>query len=191
MPPETQTTTLSPSDTSSSRDTRSFSVSRLRRFVASHPRPPSSSALRLTVTSNFFSPQNMGLYSERVGAFSVVTASPEERDRVDSQLKILVRPLYSNPPIHGARIASIILGNPELNKEWLGEVKGQSTSFSRGFGRHRKGGELTASSGSPGMADRIISMRDALYDGLMQRNTPGEWNHSTSCFLLLPPPIPR
>ncbi|KAL7417543.1 pyridoxal phosphate-dependent transferase [Mrakia frigida] len=98
--------------------------------------------------------KNMGLYSERVGAFSVVTASPEEKERVDSQLKIIVRPLYSNPPIHGARIAACILGSHDLNKQWLGEVKG--------------------------MADRIISMRDALYDGLIQRNTPGEWGHVRS-----------
>ena len=74
----------------------------------------------------------MGLYSERVGAFSVVTASPEEKERVDSQLKIIVRPLYSNPPIHGARIAACILGSEELNKQWLGEVKGEWTfSFER------------------------------------------------------------
>lgn len=27
------------------------------------------------------------------------------------------------------------------------------------------------------MADRIIDMRDALYDGLVANNTPGDWNH--------------
>jgi aspartate aminotransferase len=35
--------------------------------------------------------KNMGLYGERVGAFSLVTASPEEKARVDSQLKIIIR----------------------------------------------------------------------------------------------------
>ncbi len=43
--------------------------------------------------------QNMGLYGERVGAFSIVTASPEEKARIDSQLKIIIRPMYSNPPV--------------------------------------------------------------------------------------------
>lgn len=38
-----------------------------------------------------------GLYGERVGAFSIVCESAEEKKRVDSQIKILVRPLYSNP----------------------------------------------------------------------------------------------
>ncbi|KAH6593169.1 hypothetical protein BASA61_004338 [Batrachochytrium salamandrivorans] len=42
--------------------------------------------------------KNMGLYGERVGLFSVISDSAEEAKRVDSQIKILIRPLYSNPP---------------------------------------------------------------------------------------------
>jgi len=61
----------------------------------------------------------MGLYGERVGAFSLVTANPEERAKVDSQVKIIVRPMYSNPPIHGARIVSTILSTPDLYHQWL------------------------------------------------------------------------
>jgi aspartate aminotransferase len=95
--------------------------------------------------------KNMGLYGERVGAFSLVTANPEEKARVESQLKIVIRPMYSNPPLHGARIAGTILGSNELYSQWEGEVKG--------------------------MADRIISMRDKLYDNLVDLNTPGDWNH--------------
>jgi len=60
----------------------------------------------------------MGLYGERVGAFSLVTASPEEKARVDSQLKIVIRPMYSNPPLHGARIAGTILGDAQLYAQW-------------------------------------------------------------------------
>lgn len=60
----------------------------------------------------------MGLYGERVGAFSLVTSNPEEKARVDSQLKIVIRPMYSNPPIHGARIAATILNSPELKPQW-------------------------------------------------------------------------
>jgi aspartate aminotransferase len=41
----------------------------------------------------------MGLYGARVGAVSFVCADKEEKARVDSQLKIIVRPLYSNPPV--------------------------------------------------------------------------------------------
>jgi aspartate aminotransferase len=43
--------------------------------------------------------KNMGLYGERVGAFSLVCADKDEKARVDSQLKILIRPMYSNPPV--------------------------------------------------------------------------------------------
>lgn len=67
--------------------------------------------------------KNMGLYGERAGAFSLITSGKEEADRVLSQLKILVRPMYSNPPIHGARLVSTILSTPELRQEWLGDVK--------------------------------------------------------------------
>ncbi|MCJ1231605.1 aspartate transaminase aat1 [Toensbergia leucococca] len=98
--------------------------------------------------------KNMGLYGERVGAFSFVCESLEEKKRVDSQLKILVRPLYSNPPVHGARIASEILNDPSLNKQWLGEVKG--------------------------MADRIITMRALLKKNLEDLGSKHDWSHITS-----------
>jgi len=56
--------------------------------------------------------KNFGLYGERVGALSMVCADADEAKRVDSQLKILIRPLYSNPPVHGARIVAKILSDP-------------------------------------------------------------------------------
>lgn len=98
--------------------------------------------------------KNMGLYGERVGAFSIVCESAEEKKRVDSQIKILVRPLYSNPPVHGARIASEILNDATLNKQWLGEVKG--------------------------MADRIIEMRALLKKHLEELGSKHNWDHITN-----------
>jgi len=98
--------------------------------------------------------KNMGLYGERVGAFSIVCEDAAEKKRVDSQLKILVRPLYSNPPVHGARIASTVLNDPELNKQWLGEVKG--------------------------MADRIITMRALLKENLIKLGSKHNWDHITN-----------
>ena len=56
---------------------------------------------------------------ERVGAFTLVCSSPDEAQRTMSQLKILVRPMYSNPPINGARIVRTILSTPDLRKAWL------------------------------------------------------------------------
>ena len=57
------------------------------------------------IVSQSFS-KNMGLYGERVGAVSLITHEADARDRVLSQLKVLIRRLYSNPPRHGAQIAS-------------------------------------------------------------------------------------
>lgn len=99
--------------------------------------------------------KNMGLYGERVGAFSLTTSNAGEKARVDSQLKIVIRPMYSNPPLHGAQIANTILGDKALYSQWEGEVKG--------------------------MADRIISMREKLYGTLTHDlKTPGEWSHIKS-----------
>ncbi|VDN51047.1 unnamed protein product [Dracunculus medinensis] len=95
--------------------------------------------------------KNMGLYGERVGAFSVICASEDEAARVMSQLKILIRPMISNPPIHGARLATRILSDQSLKKQWLVDVKG--------------------------MADRIISMRKQLYDLLIKEGSTRDWRH--------------
>ena len=58
------------------------------------------------------------LTGERCGALTIVCSDAEEAARVESQLKILIRPLYSNPPCNGARIASAILNDPTLRDEW-------------------------------------------------------------------------
>jgi aspartate aminotransferase len=62
--------------------------------------------------------KNMGLYGERAGAFTLVCQDKEEAARVNSQIKIVIRPMYSNPPVHGARIVTEILSNAALRKEW-------------------------------------------------------------------------
>ena len=53
----------------------------------------------------------------------MVTASKEEKTRVESQLKIIARAMYSNPPISGARIVTTILGDGGLRKQWEKDVK--------------------------------------------------------------------
>ena len=62
--------------------------------------------------------KNMGLYGERAGAFSLICSTKEEAAATMSQLKILIRPMYSNPPVTGARIATEILTNPEIRAKW-------------------------------------------------------------------------
>nr|CCA21967.1 unnamed protein product [Albugo laibachii Nc14] len=102
--------------------------------------------------------KNFGLYGERVGALSFVTKDEEEKERVESQLKILIRPMYSNPPIHGALIVSTILSDTDLRKQWYKECKG--------------------------MADRIITMRQVLRSELesidKECGLVSDWHHITN-----------
>ena len=67
--------------------------------------------------------KNMGLYGERIGALHFVVANSETKDRVISQVKDLVRASYSNPPLHGARLADRILNNKENLEAWKKELK--------------------------------------------------------------------
>jgi len=70
--------------------------------------------------------KSFSLYGERVGALSVLCANKEEASRVLSQLKIVIRTNYSNPPTHGGAIVAGVLGNPELRALWeaeLGEMR--------------------------------------------------------------------
>ena len=62
--------------------------------------------------------KNFGLYGQRAGAFSVMTESTAEKDIVMSRIKQIARPIYSNPPIHGARIVDTVLGDAELTSMW-------------------------------------------------------------------------
>ena len=66
--------------------------------------------------------KSLSLYGERVGAFSLVTASAEEATRVLSQLKRIVRTNYSNPPTHGSQLAAGVLASPELRAQWDQEL---------------------------------------------------------------------
>jgi aromatic-amino-acid transaminase len=70
--------------------------------------------------------KSFSLYGERVGALSVVCENKEETGRVLSQLKIVIRTNYSNPPTHGGAIVTAVLNSPELRAQWeaeLGEMR--------------------------------------------------------------------
>ena len=84
----------------------------------------------------------------------MVCPTAEEADKVLSQLKIIIRAAYSNPPIHGAHIVRTILSDAELEKQWYSECKG--------------------------MADRIIEMRQLLVDNLAAAGSTKDWSHITS-----------
>ena len=97
-----------------------------------------ASGVDLFVATSFS--KSFSLYGERVGALSVVCASAEEAARVLSQLKIVIRTNYSNPPTHGAQIVATVLSTPALRAQWEEELAG--------------------------MRQRIKTMRSALVDKL-------------------------
>ena len=68
--------------------------------------------------------KSFSLYGERVGALSVVCESRDETARVLSQLKIVIRTNYSNPPTHGAQVVSTVLTTPALRALWEEELAG-------------------------------------------------------------------
>jgi aromatic-amino-acid transaminase len=75
--------------------------------------------------------KSFSLYGERVGALSVVCADRDEAARVLSQLKIMIRTNYSNPPIHGARIVATVLQSAELRAQWETELTGMRQRIKR------------------------------------------------------------
>lgn len=67
--------------------------------------------------------KNMGLYGERVGALLLVAESARDAEAALSQVKRLVRVLYSTPPKHGAALARMVLEDAELRRLWVQEVE--------------------------------------------------------------------
>ena len=67
--------------------------------------------------------KNMGLYGERCGSISIITPSANESKAIESQLKKLIRPIYSSPPIHGSKIVEVIFDESSgLLPQWLEEL---------------------------------------------------------------------
>ena len=97
--------------------------------------------------------KNMGLYGERMGMLHVVTNQTDTANKVLSQLKLVIRPMYSSPPLQGARIVETVLGSPDLRQLWVQELRA--------------------------VADRIGEMR-VLFKERMEAKTGTGWGHVTN-----------
>ncbi|KAI0563497.1 aspartate aminotransferase [Gracilaria domingensis] len=91
------------------------------------------------------------MYGERVGALNVIMSSSESLTAVRSQLKQLIRAMYSNPQLHGARIAAAIMSDKESFRQWEMDLEKMSA--------------------------RIQTMRTRLRDALSKNEAPGNWDH--------------
>jgi aspartate/tyrosine/aromatic aminotransferase len=75
--------------------------------------------------------KNFGLYSERVGALTVVARSEAAAGAAFSHVKKLIRANYSNPPSHGASIIVTVTNDPQLRAQWEKEVQGMCDRINR------------------------------------------------------------
>jgi aspartate aminotransferase len=96
------------------------------------------------------SSKNLGLYRERVGAASIVSATAEQSKLVLANAANVARGLYSMPPDHGAAIAAYILQSAELRALWVKELEE--------------------------MRGRLNGLRQLLVDKLAARKTPMDFS---------------
>lgn len=98
--------------------------------------------------------KNFGLYGQRVGALSIVAADEDEAKKVLSQMKMTIRPMYSNPPRHGAQLVKTILSDEKLTADFIDQCAD--------------------------MADRINAMRVELRSALEEGGADRSWEHITN-----------
>jgi aspartate aminotransferase len=83
-----------------------------------------------------------------------VTSKASTARKLESVLEHVQRATISTPPAYGAKLVSAVLGTPALKAQWDEDI-------------------VT-------MSNRIISVRQRLYQGLLALNTPGDWSHIIS-----------
>ncbi len=109
--------------------------------------------------------KNLGLYRERVGTASFVSATPEQAKLAFGNASNVARGLYSMPPDHGAAIVGKILHDAELRALWIKELADMRT--------------------------RLNGLRRLLVDELARRKTPLDFSfiakqHGLFSFLGIP-----
>jgi aspartate/tyrosine/aromatic aminotransferase len=110
-----------------------------------------SSVKELVVASSFS--KNFGLYNERTGAITFVCDSTGTADILFSNLKLIIRRNYSNPPSHGGSIVTTVMNDAKLRAQWEAEVKE--------------------------MRDRIKQMREGLVAGLKAKGATQDFSFIT------------
>jgi aspartate aminotransferase len=98
--------------------------------------------------------KNFGLYGERCGTMSVICANAEEKEILLSQLRCIIRPLYSSPPRHGSSIVKTILSDDQVTAQYYEECRS--------------------------MAIRIAQMRTRLVEALQLAGSTHDWSHILS-----------
>ncbi|GKY97893.1 hypothetical protein MPSEU_000747300 [Mayamaea pseudoterrestris] len=95
--------------------------------------------------------KNFGLYGERCGTLSIVCKDAKEKERLLSQLRLVIRPMYSSPPRHGSSIVKTVLSDSQLTSQYYEECAQ--------------------------MAKRIQNMRTKLVQKLSEVGSTHDWSH--------------
>ena len=78
------------------------------------------------IVANSYS-KSFSLYGERVGALSVVGPDANATKAVQSQVKRIIRTIYSSPSTHGAALVAGVLASSELRALWESELGAMRT----------------------------------------------------------------
>jgi aspartate aminotransferase len=97
--------------------------------------------------------KNFGLYGERCGTLSVLCGGADQKEKILSQLKCVIRPMYSSPPRHGSSIVKTVLSDETLTAQYYTECET--------------------------MAARIQDMRTKLVTKLQEVGSTHDWSHVT------------
>ncbi len=73
------------------------------------------------IVCNSFS-KNFVLFAERVGGVTAICSNPDACEAMQSQLKRVIRMMYSNPPMHGGAIVAQVLQDSQLRAQWVEEL---------------------------------------------------------------------
>ncbi len=95
--------------------------------------------------------KSMGLYGERAGPLHFIVSDSQTIPNIKANLSEIALGLYLTPLGHGSRIIKTVLGDEELKKAWVEELKQVS--------------------------QRLNGVRDLLYDALVMVGVPGSWEH--------------
>ncbi len=76
--------------------------------------------LSVLIASSFS--KNFSLYSERIGAITVVEETTNDAINAFSHVQAAIRAIYSSPPAHGGKIVATILGDGPLKALWMQEL---------------------------------------------------------------------
>jgi len=67
--------------------------------------------------------KNFGIYRERCGLIMAISADADTSTITQGNLSYVNRQNFSFPPDHGARLVSMVLGDPDLRADWMAEVE--------------------------------------------------------------------